>query len=137
MAGRFSNRFTLVIGMLAALSWLGLSGCTTTPSPMPGPSPTQKALIGKAKKDLLSCAAVLPDEITEGGVTVLRFYKEASLLEESFPLSKSSFPRIHHGCWATLRLKDDRVEAVQYRSVPKANVDDDHCDEIFEPCVGQ
>lgn len=127
----------LIVGALALLGWLGVSGCTTTPTEMPTPSPTQKALIGKTKKDLLNCAAVQPDEITEGDLTVLKYYKEASLLEESFPVSKSSFPRIHHGCWATLRLKEDRVEAVQYRSVPKSYVDDGHCDEIFEPCVGQ
>jgi hypothetical protein len=93
-------------------------------------------LVGKTKKEILSCASVRPDERTVGEVTVLKYYKEASLLEESFPGTKSSFPRTHHGCWATLRLTNDEVTEVQYRSVPKDYVGDDHCDEIFAPCVG-
>ena len=119
------------------LSGLGWGGCTTTPSETPVSSSTQKALIGKPKQELLSCAQGRPQERTANEVTVLKFYKEASLLEESFPGTKSSVPRTHHGCWATLRLKDDRVEEVQYRSVPKDYVDDDHCNEIFERCLGQ
>jgi hypothetical protein len=96
-------------------------------------------LIGKTKKDLLSCigAGFEPKEQTEGDLIVLRFYKEASILEESFPAYKSSVPRAHHGCWATLYLKDDRVTKVDYKSVPKLWVDDDHCDEIFVTCAGQ
>jgi hypothetical protein len=69
--------------------------------------------------------------------TELKFYKEASQFEESFPGTKSSFPRAHHGCWASVFLQNDRVQAVQYRSVPALYLDDDHCDEIFEPCLTQ
>jgi hypothetical protein len=127
----------LFVGILAMLSWLGVGGCTTTPSEIPAPSSTHQALVGKTKASLLNCATVRPKEKTVGEVTVLQYYKEASLLEESFPGTKSSFPRIHHGCWATLRLTNDVVTEVEYRSTPKDNIDNDHCDEIFEPCVGQ
>jgi hypothetical protein len=127
----------LFVGILAMLSWLGVGGCTTTRSEIPAPSSTQQVLVGKTKQELLSCAQGRPEERTVGEVTVLKYYKEASLLEESFPGTKSSFPRIHHGCWATLRLTHDVVTEVEYRSVPKDYIDYDHCDEIFEPCVGQ
>jgi len=127
----------LVVGMLAMLCGLGWGGCTTTPSEAPAPSSTQKALVGKTKQELLSCAQSQPDEKTVGEVTVLKFYKEASLFEESFPGTKSSFAQPHHGCWATLRLTHDVVTEVQYRSVPKDSLDYDHCDEIFAPCLTQ
>jgi hypothetical protein len=125
------------IGALTVLVWLGLSGCTTTPSEITPPSSTQKALIGKTKKELMSCTTVKPEERVVGDLTLLKYYKEASILEESFAISKSSVARIHHGCWATLGLKDDRVEGVQYESVPSSYKDEDHCDEIFESCVAK
>lgn len=127
----------VIVGILTLLSWIGLAGCATTPREPPTPSSTQTALVGKTKTDVQRCATVRPDEHTVGEVTVLTYYKEASLLEESFPGTKSSVPRAHHGCWATLRLLNDRVTEVQYRSVPKIYDDEDHCDEIFAPCVGQ
>jgi hypothetical protein len=123
------------IGALTALVWLGLSGCTTPPPEITPPSSTQKALIGKTKKELMSCTTVQPEERIVGDLMVLRYYKEASVLEESFAVSKSSVARIHHGCWATLGLKNDRVEGVQYESIPPTYKDDEHCDEIFEHCV--
>ena len=70
-----------------------------------------------------------------GDMAVLRYYKEASVLEESFAASKSSVARIHHGCWATLGLKNERVEGVQYDSVPSSYKHEEHCDEIFQNCV--
>lgn len=85
----------------------------------------------------MSCIPVPPQERVVGDLTLLKYYKEASLLEESFPGTKSSVARIHHGCWATLMLKDDRVEGVQYESIPATYKDDEHCDEIFVQCVGQ
>ncbi len=126
----------LMVGILTIPSWLSLSGCTTPPTAIPPPSTTKQALVGKTKTELMSCAIVRPEEKMVGTVTVLKYYKEASLLEESFPGTKSSFPRTHHGCWAVLHLTNDVVTEVQYRSVPKDYEDDDHCDEIFEPCVG-
>lgn len=126
---------TIVLTLLACI---GFIGCASTPSQkITPPSPTQKALIGKTKNDLMSCIPVPPQERVVGDLTLLKYYKEASLLEESFPGTKSSVARIHHGCWATLMLKDDRVEGVQYESIPATYKDDEHCDEIFVQCVGQ
>ena len=101
------------------------------------PSPTQKALIGKSRQELMACTAVQPQESIVGDLTVLKYYKEASQFEESFSGTKSSVARIHHGCWATLGLKKDRVEGVQYDPVPSSYKGDDHCDEIFVNCVGK
>ena len=127
----------LLLSVLTTLSFLQMNGCTTTPpeSTTP-PSPTQKALIGKSKAELLACTGVQPQERTVGDLTVLKYYKEASILEESFSGSKSSVARLHHGCWASLVLKNDRVEGVQYDSIPSGHMEDDHCDEIFAQCVG-
>ena len=122
---------------LTLLAWIGCIGCATTPSEtITLPSSTQKALIGKTKKDLMACATGQPEERTRGDLTMLRYYKEASVLEESFAVSKASVARIHHGCWATLGLRNDRVEGVQYDSVPRSSKHEDHCDQIFENCVG-
>jgi hypothetical protein len=123
----------ILLLFLAGLFW----GCGTLAEESPHPSPTHQALVGKTKAQLMSCVTVQPKESTAGEVTVLKYYKEASLLEESFPSAKSSFSRVHHGCWATLRLTNDVVTEVHYRSVPHNYIDDDHCDEIFAPCVGQ
>lgn len=121
---------------LLMVIWIGLSGCTTT-APEVSSSPVQKALIGKSKKDLMACALVKPEERMVGDLIVLRYYKEASILEESFSGSKSSVARFHHGCWATLGLKDDRVEGVEFKSVPSSYNHDDHCEEIFMNCQGK
>ena len=119
------------------LGWFELSGCTSTPTEMSMPSVTQKALIGKTKAELMACTTVQPEERTVGDLTVLKYYKEASVLEESYAASKSSVARVHHGCWAMLGLKNDRVEGIQYKSVPSSYQGDDHCDEIFEICIGK
>ncbi|HXX75850.1 MAG TPA: hypothetical protein VEI50_12025 [Nitrospiraceae bacterium] len=127
----------LLVIALTMFGWFESSGCTSAPKELPMPSPTQKALIGKSRQELMACAAVQPQESLVGDLTVLRYYKEASILEESFVASKSSVARIHHGYWATLGLKNDHVEGVQYDSVPSSYKDDDHCDEIFENCLGK
>jgi hypothetical protein len=117
---------------------VGFVGCATPPSDTIAPlSSTQKSLLGKTRQDLLACAAVQPEKGKVGEETILKFYKEASILEESFPASKSSVARVHHGCWATLGMKNDRVEDVRYDSVPAFSRHEDHCDEIFAKCVGR
>jgi len=127
----------LLISLLTLLSCLDLSGCATTPTEPPPPSPTQKALVGKTQQELMSCVGLQPDVKIVEGVTELKYYKEASQFEESFAGTKSSMARVHHGCWATLRLTNDVVTEVRYRSVPKDYHDYDHCDEIFENCLGK
>ncbi len=123
--------------VLAILSCLGLSSCATTPREPPPPSPTQKALVGKTQQELMSCVGIQPEVKTVEGVTQLKYYKEASQFEESFAGTKSSMARVHHGCWVTLRLANDVVTEVRYRSVPNDYLDYDHCDEIFENCLGK
>ncbi len=123
------------LGVLFLVILMGFSGCTTLHRDITPSSPVQKALIGKTRQELKACALVQPEVSTKDDLTILRYYKEASILEESFSGSKSSIPRIHHGCWASLVLKNDRVEGVQYDSVPSSYEDEDHCDEIFRNCV--
>jgi len=126
----------MFLSLLTVVSCLGVSGCTTTPTEPRAPSPTQQALVGKTQKELMSCAGIPPEARTVGEVTELKYYKEASQFEESFPGSKSSVARAHHGCWATLRLTNEVVTEVQYRPVPKDYLHTDHCDEIFAKCLG-
>lgn len=129
---------TVTIVSVILLTGVGFIGCTTTPwETTTPPSPTQKALIGKTRQELMACTSVQPQESRVGDLTVLKYYREASILEESFAASKSSVARLHHGCWATLGLKNDRVEGVQYDSVPSSYKGDDHCDEIFQNCLGK
>lgn len=131
---RFGMLFVVALTMFG---WFESSGCASAPKEMRAPSVTQKSLIGKTKAELMACTAVQPEERTVGDLTVLKYYKEASVLEESFAASKSSVARVHHGCWASLVLKNDRVEGAQYDSVPSSYQSDDHCDEIFENCLGK
>jgi len=134
---RMTRANTVIIVFLILLTGVAYSGCTTTPSETTTPpSPTQKALIGMTKAELLACTTGQPEARTVGDLTILKYYKEASILEESFSGSKSSVARLHHGCWASLVLKHDRVEGVQYDSIPSSHLEDDHCDEIFEHCIG-
>ena len=110
-----------------------LLGCTTVPQ-TPYVS-SAEVLLGKSKQDVLACAGSPLREIPTARGNVLTYYKEASQFEESFPGSKSSVARAHHGCWAILRLENEVVTGVEYRSVPKDRLDYDHCDEIFENCA--
>ena len=114
---------------------LGLAACAQE-----GPygnlnHPAQQALIGKTKQELLACAGKPVGEFTDGDRIVVVYYKEASVLEESFPSSKSSFPMVHHGCRATISLEQDRVDEVRYESIPRSYRDEDHCEELFSSCI--
>lgn len=128
----YGNRM-IILGVIATLGWFGFTGCVTAPSEQR--HPIHEALIGKTKAQILACAGKPLGETPQGDVTALTYYKEAPLLEESFVGSKGSKSGIHHGCKAKVSLKDDRVTQVQYQSVPRGYVADDHCDEIFETCA--
>jgi hypothetical protein len=99
------------------------------------PPPIGKALLGKSKQQLVACAGTPLEETKTAEGTVLTYYKEASMLEESFSLSKGSRSGVHHGCWAHLLMGDDRVVGVEYRSAPPSVDATDHCEEIFHTCV--
>jgi hypothetical protein len=112
---------------------IGLIGCAGS-QPI-APSPIGKALLGKSKQELVACAGNPLQEMKTAGGTVLTYYKEAPIFDESFSLSKGSTSGVHHGCWAHLLLDDDRVVGVEYKSVPRSVSATDHCEEIFHTCV--
>ena len=43
-------------------------------------------------------------------------------------------PTVHHGCWATVILQDQRVNQVRYRFVPSSVDASNDCEEIFANC---
>ena len=121
------------ISALVLCSAVWLIGCAAS-QPIES-TPIGKALLGKSKQDLVACVgSPLQETMTTEG-TVLTYYKEASMLEESFSFSKGSRSGVHHGCWAHLLMGDDRVVGVEYRSAPRSVDATDHCEEIFLTCV--
>ena len=122
---------TISVLVLSIAVWL--IGCAASLST--APSPIGKALIGKSKQELVVCAGnPLQERKTDEG-TVLSYYKEAPMFEESFSHSKGSRSGAHHGCWAHILMEEDRVVGVEYRSVPRSVGATDHCEEIFHTCV--
>ena len=99
--------------------------------------PNQQAMTGKTKAEVMQCAGVPRKELQDGPATLLRYYREAPMLQESRASFKGSMPTMHHGCWATVILSDDRVTEVRYKFVPDTFDASDECEEIFESCVRQ
>ncbi|WP_447972610.1 hypothetical protein [Nitrospira sp. Kam-Ns4a] len=109
-----------------ALSLLACAG--------PQPQAVGQHLLGKSRDYIVACAGQ-PKSVSEAdGLTILTYYKEATILEEEFPQSKSTFPKIHHGCWARLGLQGGQVVGVEYENVPSSYEDYTHCEAIFESC---
>jgi hypothetical protein len=123
----------LILEFLLMVGFVGLIGCAAS-QPI-APNPIGKALLGKHKQELVSCAGNPLEETKTAEGTVLTYYKEAPMFEESFSLSKGSTSGAHHGCWAHLLMGDDRVVGVEYRSAPRSVDSTDHCEEIFRTCV--
>ncbi|MGA6828392.1 hypothetical protein ACO9S2_12345 [Nitrospira sp. NS4] len=121
--------FTLSLGVIA-LAWF--SGCAT--AAQVGEYPNQQRMVGKSKAAILACAGKPVKEQTRNDVTLLQYYREAPMLEESAAVGKGSFPTIHHGCWATVIIAEDRVTEVRYRFAPPTFDASNDCEEIFEPC---
>lgn len=107
--------------------------CHSTP-PITEGFPLQQSLRGQSKAQVLTCAGAPLREWRSGDFTLFRYYREAPLLEESMVSSKSSRPTVHHGCWATVTLRQDRVDQVQYRFVPSSVDASNDCEEIFAGC---
>jgi len=122
-----ASAFALVSGTLLLL------GCASPPSDVSPPSTSHK-LIGKSKASILSCAGPPLKEFKHDDLTILRYYKEAPMMEESAFSSKTSRPGIHHGCWAFLRLEDDRVTGIEFRRTLEAIAEHGDCEEIFKAC---
>lgn len=125
----FRRRATLVILLASGLQ----VGCQST-LPVTEGYPHQQRLQGKTKQEVLTCAGAPLQERAEGTLTTLRYYKEAPLLEESMVGSKSSRPTVHQGCWATVLLRNERVDQVGYRFVPNSVDASNDCEEIFANC---
>lgn len=125
-----SRCLTMGLGVFAIVA---LAGCST-PAQV-GDYPNQHILVGKSKSVILACAGAPKKEIKEEEFTLLRYYREAPILEESQPVGKSSVSTIRHGCWATVVVADDRVIDVRYRFVPPTFDASNDCEEIFDACV--
>jgi hypothetical protein len=124
------NLVSLGLG-LCGLVWAG--GCST--QAQVGEYPNQQHVAGQSRAAILACAGTPKKEIRDGEFTLLRYYREAPILEESQPVGKSSVSTIRHGCWATVILRDDRVVDVRYRFVPPTFDASNDCEEILEPCL--
>jgi hypothetical protein len=98
-------------------------------------NPNQQAMVGKTKEKVLACAGRPLQQTTDHDLTLLRYYREAPILEESFATSKASRPGMHRGCWAIVVLEDDRVSDVIYRFVPHTVDASQECEDIFDSCV--
>lgn len=85
-----------------------------------GEYPNQKAMTGQSRSEILACAGLPTKESKEGDFTLLRYYREAPILEESQPIGKGSVSTSRHGCWATVILAEDRVVDIRYRFVPRS-----------------
>jgi hypothetical protein len=123
----------IILESLIMVGFVGLIGCAAS-QPI-APSPIGKALLGKSKQTLVACAGDPLQETKTAEGTVLKYYKEAPMFEESFVSSKGSTSGVHHGCWAHLLMGDDRIVGVEYKSVPPSVDSTDHCEEIFHTCA--
>ncbi|BFU93868.1 MAG: hypothetical protein NTNFB02_05900 [Nitrospira sp.] len=92
-------------------------------------------LMGKTHTSILQCAGTPVRQVQYEDGVILRYYKEASMFEESRPFLKGSTPGEHHGCWASLLIEHEKVTGVEFRTVPqKAGTEDDDCEAIFATC---
>ncbi|MGQ0812734.1 MAG: hypothetical protein ACT4OO_16120 [Nitrospiraceae bacterium] len=123
-------RHTFVPAVAGAL-WL----CACATEPRLDGNPNQQAMVGTTKEQVFACAGQPLKQVTDQEITLLRYYREAPMLEESFVASKGSRSGIHRGCWATVVLEHDRVSEVIYRFAPSSVDASNDCEEIFEPCV--
>ena len=112
---------------------LTLSGCAGTSQTEVPPIPSP--LIGKTKDSIITCAGVPYSELKAGNATILRYYKEAPMLEESKVASKGSVPGIHRGCWASLLIEESRVTGIEFRSAPDSEKSIYLCENLFQTCL--
>ena len=122
--------------LLLALALTGGAALVSCSTPAHvGEYPNQQRMMGQSKSATLACAGTPKKETIDGERTILQYYREAPILEESRPVGKGSFATVRHGCWATVILSDDRVVDVQYRFVPATFDASNDCEEIFDACI--
>jgi hypothetical protein len=120
---RACTTMMLTVGVFAA------TGCATSDEHQLG-----HTLVGKSKDHIVMCAGTPLREQQADGLTILNYYKEASLLDEAFPTPKSNLSKVHRGCWARVGLKDNQAVGVEYQPVPASYEAVDLCEQIFEQC---
>lgn len=122
---------------VVAIIVLLFSGCASDPPEKKSDNPIAQRLIGKTQTAIVSCAGAPVREASYGHGVVLRYYKEAPMLEESRSFLKGSTPGEHHGCWASLLIENEEVTGVEFRTVPEGagTEEDDECEAIFAGCV--
>ena len=128
-----SHPITRVISRLPLAGLLWLAGCASAPQ-LEG-NPNQLAMVGQTRGQVLACAGQPVRELTNQAVIVLHYYREAPMVEESFAGSKASRAGVHHGCWASVIIEEDRVVDVHYRFAPSFVDASNDCEAIFEACV--
>lgn len=97
--------------------------------------PHQTAMRGKTRAEVLHCAGAPLRERHTGTIAELFYYREAPILEESGIASKGSIPKVHHGCWVTVILRQDRIVDVQYQFVPDFFNAANDCEHVFQQCT--
>ena len=98
------------------------SGCASTVPEAKSDNPTAQRLIGKTRAELLQCAGIPLREVPHGHGVILRYYKEAPMLDESRSFLKGSAPGEHHGCWASLLIENEEVTATRDISFDEAQL---------------
>lgn len=127
----FGQSDSFPLGVVLTMTILG--GCATTP--LTEGYPHQEALKGTHVDHVLSCAGQPLRQAKDDAATILRYYREAPMLEESSVVSKGSVSGVHHGCWATVVIEQDHVKDVHYQFAPKSFDASNDCEEIFANCV--
>lgn len=121
----------LIFGLVSMCALF--TGCV---GPRAGPIGVNgQAMIGLTQERLRACAGAPLREMSQPASTLLVFYREAAMFEESFGGGKGSKPGYHHGCWATILVEKGRVTGVEFRPVPDPDVDTHECQEIFVACA--
>lgn len=123
---------TRYLRMPALLIFVSVAACATTPAAPD--DEIRKSLLGKSHVEILACAGTpVQENQTEQGL-VLRYYREATMFDESGVFLKGSRPGVHRGCWVSLLLDKDHVVGTEYRSAPESLGDVRLCDGIFASC---
>ncbi len=128
---RTIRRGVLLFGLMSLC--VALSDCTGLKAGHTGMN--GKALIGLTQERLSTCSGAPLREIAQPASTLLVYYNEATVLEESFGGNKGSKLGYHHGCWATLLTEQGRVTGVEFRPVPDPDADTHECQDIFAACA--
>lgn len=97
-------------------------------------TPSSSVLLGKTTSAVLACAGLPIQQSKQGASVIMKYYKEASILEESGVHSKGSVSKVHRGCWVDLLVEADHVTGVQFRPVPPTETDTQSCRDLFESC---